>query len=74
MDTRFRKLELRIGSAKPVGAATGQAFFFEKGTPHGFKNVGSEPAAIIGVFVKDGASAAAVQSLGVALAAFAKVP
>jgi quercetin dioxygenase-like cupin family protein len=68
------KLELTIGSAKPVEAASGQAFFFERGTPHGFKNVGSTPAAIIEVFVKDVPSAAELQSLGVALAASAKLP
>jgi quercetin dioxygenase-like cupin family protein len=67
------KLELTIGSAKPVEAASGQAFFFERGTPHGFKNVGSTPAAVIEVFVKDVPSAAEVQSLGVALAALAKL-
>src|SRR5262252_3000174 len=31
------KLEVTIGSAKPVEAASGQAFFLERGTPHGFK-------------------------------------
>ena len=68
------KLEVTIGSAKPVEAASGQAFFLERGTPHGFKNVGSTPAAVIEVFVKDAPSAAEVQSLGVALAALAKLP
>jgi len=66
------KLEITIGSAKPVEAAAGQAFFLQKGTPHGFKNVGSTPAAVMEVFVKDGASAAEVHTLGVALAALAK--
>ena len=66
------KLELTIGSAKPVEAASGQAFFLQKGTPHGFKNVGSTPAAVMEIFVKDGASAAEVNALGVALAALAK--
>lgn len=51
------KLELTIGSAKPVEATPGQAFFMERGTPHGFRNVGSTPAAVMEVFVKDGASA-----------------
>lgn len=51
------KLELTIGSAKPVEAAPGQVFFMERGTPHGFRNVGSTPAAVMEVFVKDGASA-----------------
>jgi quercetin dioxygenase-like cupin family protein len=66
------KLEITIGSAKPVEAAAGQAFFLQKGTPHGFKNVGSTQAAVMEVFVKDGASAAEVHALGVALAALAK--
>jgi quercetin dioxygenase-like cupin family protein len=68
------KLELTIGSAKPVEAASGQTFFFEKGTPHGFKNVGTTPAAIIEIFVKEGVSTAQAESLGLALAAFAKIP
>ena len=66
-------LELTIGSAEPVAVVSGQAFFFEKGTPHGFKNVGTTPAAVIEVFVKEGASTAEVQSLGQTLAAFAKL-
>lgn len=53
------KLELTIGSAKPVEATPGQAYFMEKGTPHGFKNVGSTPAAVMEVFVKDGSATAA---------------
>ena len=66
------KLEIAIGSAKPVEAAAGQAFFLEKGTPHGFRNMGSTPAAVMEVFVKGGASAAEVRALGEALAALAK--
>jgi quercetin dioxygenase-like cupin family protein len=65
------KLEITIGSEKPVEAAAGQAFFMQKGTPHGFKNVGTTPAAVMEIFVKDGASAAEVNALGVALAALA---
>jgi quercetin dioxygenase-like cupin family protein len=57
------KLELTIGSAKPVEATPGQAFFMEKGTPHGFKNVGSTPAAVMEVFVKE-SSATAAQTPG----------
>jgi mannose-6-phosphate isomerase-like protein (cupin superfamily) len=49
------QLELTIGSAKPVDAAPGQAYYMEKGTPHGFRNVGSTPAMVMEVFVKDGA-------------------
>jgi quercetin dioxygenase-like cupin family protein len=49
------KLELTIGSAQPVDAVPGQSYFMEKGTPHGFRNVGSSPAMVMEVFVKDGA-------------------
>ena len=49
------QLELTIGSAKPVDAVSGQAYYMEKGTPHGFRNVGSTPAMVMEVFVKDGA-------------------
>ena|ERR1700730_18330766 len=49
------KLELTIGSEKPVDAVPGQSYFVEKGTPHGFRNVGSSPAMVMEVFVKDGA-------------------
>jgi len=48
-------LQLSIGSEPPVPAASGQAFFLTRGTPHGFKNVGTTPAAVLEVFVKDGA-------------------
>lgn len=52
------KIELTIGSAQPVEATPGQAYFMERGTPHGFRNIGSSPAAVMEVFVKDGAAAA----------------
>jgi quercetin dioxygenase-like cupin family protein len=52
------KIELTIGSAKPVEAPPGQAYFIERGTPHGFRNLGSEPAAVMEVFVKDDAKTA----------------
>lgn len=48
-------LEITIGSEPPAAAAPGQAFFLKRGTPHGFKNVGTTPAAVLEVFVKDGA-------------------
>jgi len=48
------QLELTIGSAKPVDTVPGQAYFMEKGTPHGFRNAGSSPAMAMDVFVKDG--------------------
>jgi quercetin dioxygenase-like cupin family protein len=52
------RLELTIGSAKPVEATPGQAYFMERGTPHGFRNAGSSPAMVMEVFVKDGGAAA----------------
>jgi quercetin dioxygenase-like cupin family protein len=52
------KIELTIGSAKPVETTPGQAYFMEKGTPHGFRNIGSSPAMVMEVFVKDGAATA----------------
>jgi quercetin dioxygenase-like cupin family protein len=45
-------LELTIGSAAPVVAKLGQAFYIEKGTPHGFRNVGSTDGMVMEVFVK----------------------
>jgi quercetin dioxygenase-like cupin family protein len=51
-------LEITIGSDAPVAAAPGQAFFLKRGTPHGFRNVGTTPAAVLEVFVKDGAAKA----------------
>ena len=52
------KIELTIGSEKPVEATPGQAYFMEKGTQHGFRNIGSSPAMVMEVFVKDGAATA----------------
>src|SRR4029077_16656189 len=55
------KIELTIGSAKPVEATPGQAYFMEKGTMHGFRNIGSSPAMVMEVFVKDGAASAQLE-------------
>jgi quercetin dioxygenase-like cupin family protein len=52
------KIELTIGSAKPVEATPGQAYFMEKSTPHGFRNTGSSPAMVMEVFVKGGSATA----------------
>ena len=45
-------LELTIGSAAPIPAASGQAFFLNRGTSHGFRNVGATRGAVLEVFVK----------------------
>jgi len=79
------KLEITIGSAKPVEALPGQAFFMERGTPHGFRNPGTTPAAVMEVFIKDGGTSAPqapsarlgnedAQALLQALAALAATP
>lgn len=54
------KIELTIASAKPVEVAPGQAIYMERGTQHGFRNVGTTPAMVMEVFVKDGAAKAPV--------------
>jgi quercetin dioxygenase-like cupin family protein len=63
------KLEITIGTAKPVEAASGQAFFLQKGTPHGFRNIGGTPAVVMEIFVKEGASTAANDAAAAALVA-----
>lgn len=66
------KLEVTIGSAKPVLAAEGQALFMQKGTPHGFRNVGTAPAAVMEIFVKEGSVAKA--DMAALLAALGQPP
>ena len=46
-------LELSVGTDEPVPAVPGDAFFFERGTMHGFTNVGTTDAAVMEVFVKE---------------------
>src|SRR5438445_10589380 len=62
-------LQLTIGSDKPMDAPIGQAFYIKGGTPHGFRNLGSTPAAAMEIFVKDGASTASLDALGALVAA-----
>ena len=45
-------LQITIGSAAPVAAASGQAFFMTRGTQHGFKNIGTTPGAALEIFIK----------------------
>ena len=68
------KLELTIGSAKPVEAPPGQAFFMAKGTPHGFKNTGSSVATVMEIFIKDGSALAQHDVLELAAALTASSP
>lgn len=51
--------QITIGSDAPVTAKPGQAFFFKRGTPHGFKNVGPSAGAVMEIFVKQATAAAA---------------
>ena len=66
------KLEITIGSDKPVAAAEGQAFFMRKGTRHGFRNVGNTPGVAMEIFVKGDAAAGDLDVIGAALAALGK--
>ena len=52
-------LEITIGQDPPKAAAPGQAFFMKKGTPHGFRNTGTTPAAVFEIFVKRSTTTAA---------------
>lgn len=45
-------IELTVGDTK-TAASPGQAYFIEKGTPHGFRNTGSTPASAYEVFVRE---------------------
>ena len=51
-------LEITIGQDAPKAAGPGQAFFMKKGTPHGFRNTGTTPAAVFEIFVKKSATTA----------------
>jgi len=63
-------IELTIAS-KPVKATVGQAYYLEKGTPHGFKNTGASQAMALEVFVRGGSPLAKreAQALALTLAA-----
>jgi len=52
----------------------GQAFYIKGGTPHGFRNLGSTPAMVMEIFVKDGASTAGLDALGALVAALKTSP
>jgi mannose-6-phosphate isomerase-like protein (cupin superfamily) len=45
-------LQITMGTGSPVAAKPGQAYFMTRGTSHGFKNLGSTPAAVLEIFVK----------------------
>ena len=68
------KLQLTIGSDKPVNAPVGQAFYIKGGTPHGFRNLGSTPATVMEIFVMNGASAASLDALDSLMAALHTSP
>jgi len=52
------KLELTIAKQNPVVVTPGQVIYIEKGTPHGFRNLGTTKAVIMEVFVKADSTAA----------------
>jgi mannose-6-phosphate isomerase-like protein (cupin superfamily) len=68
------KLQVTIGSDKPVDAPVGQAFYIKGGTPHGFRNLGSTPGSAIEIFVTNGASAASLDALGALVAGLPTTP
>ena len=68
------KLQVTIGSDKPVDAPVGQAFYIKGGTPHGFRNLGSTPGSAIEIFVMNGASAASLDALGALVAGLQIAP
>ncbi len=68
------KLQLTIGSDKPVDAPVGQAFYIKGGTPHGFRNLGSTPGTVMEIFVMNGASAASLDPLAALMAALQTSP
>ncbi len=53
-------LQLTVGSDAPVAAASGLAFFMKRGTPHGFTNIGTDPAVVLEIFVKKTTAAASL--------------
>lgn len=57
-------LQFTLGSAAPVRVTLWQTFFIKRGEPHGFKNVGTTPAAVVEVFVKQDKTAATRDELG----------
>jgi quercetin dioxygenase-like cupin family protein len=59
-------LQITVGSDPPVTAKSGQAFFLKRGTPHGFKNVGTSAAAVMEIFVKQTAAARGQDAAAVA--------
>ena len=58
------RLEFTMGSDAPVAAAAGQAFFLKRGTPHGFRNVGTTPAAVFEIFIRQTTTASNQDPLG----------
>ena len=69
-------LEITIGNDAPKAATPGQAYFMKKGTPHGFRNTGTTPAAVFEIFVKRSSTTASLTPdaiLGRALASLAEV-
>jgi quercetin dioxygenase-like cupin family protein len=56
------RLEITIASDAPAVAEPGQAFFMTRGTQHGFRNLGSSPAAVMEIFVKQSSVSASRQA------------
>jgi quercetin dioxygenase-like cupin family protein len=55
-------MQVTIGDDPPIDALPGKTIFFAAGTRHGFKNVGTTPAAAMEIFVRDSSAKPAVTS------------
>lgn len=67
-------LQITIGNDPPVAATAGQAFFMKKGTPHGFKNIGTTPGAAMEIFVKQTTTAGGPKPADVLASVMSDVP
>ena len=54
--------QITIGSEPAVAAKAGQAIFMKRGTPHGFRNVGTTAGAVMEIFVKQSTAADDVEA------------
>ena len=68
------RLEITIAPDGPVVAQPGQAFFMQRGTQHGFRNLGSEPAAVMEIFVKQSTVSASREAAEQLARVMAQIP
>lgn len=66
-------LQLTIGADAPTAVSVGQAFFIKRSTPHGFKNIGTTPAAVFEIFIKQTTTAGGPEALDLLTQVLAKM-